>query len=246
MRKLIGILFLLSFLPVVAQENVVGEYMYIYHSDKSVERIDISDIDSITFTVPQIVYEAVDLGLSVKWAACNVGALSPWESGGYYAWGETEEKESYDWNTYKYCNGTYDSLTKYNHNENMGVVDNKMELELSDDAANVNWGGAWRMPSEDEYKELLNKCTWYSSSQNGKNGFLIQSKINGNCIFLPVAGTMYKESLYEFGKIGYYRSNAIISVMPESVDAIQCTLNRRVEWIPLSRAGGVPVRAVCE
>ena len=106
MRKLIGILFFLSFLPVVAQENVVGEYMYIYHRDKSVERIDISDIDSITFTVPQIVYEAVDLGLSVKWAACNVGAFSPWESGGYYAWGETEEKEIYDWNTYKYAIGT--------------------------------------------------------------------------------------------------------------------------------------------
>lgn len=191
-------------------------------------------------------YEYIDLGLSVKWASMNIGASSPEESGDYFAWGETTPKSFYSWSTYKYCNGTYDSLTKYNHNENMGVVDNKMVLELSDDAANVNWGGAWRMPSEDEYKELLNKCTWYSSSQNGKNGFLIQSKINGNCIFLPVAGTMYKESLYEFGKIGYYRSNAIISVMPESVDAIQCTLNRRVEWIPLSRAEGVPVRAVCE
>ena len=191
-------------------------------------------------------YEYIDLGLSVKWASMNIGASSPEESGDYFAWGETTPKSVYDWSTYKYCNGTYNSLTKYNHNENYGVVDNKMKLELSDDAANVNWGGEWRMPSEAEYKELLEKCTWSSSSMNGKKGFLIQSKINGNSIFLPVAGTKYKGVHYDFDKVGCYRSNTIISVMPESADAIQCTFNGHIEWIPTSRAEGLPVRAVCE
>ncbi|MBR3609326.1 MAG: hypothetical protein IKL50_05525, partial [Bacteroidales bacterium] len=86
----------------------------------------------------------VDLGLSVKWATCNVGATTPEEYGYYFAWGETTPKTTYYWSAYKYCNGTDDSMTKYCTNSKYGIVDNKTTLELTDDAAHVNWGGSWR------------------------------------------------------------------------------------------------------
>ena len=93
-------------------------------------------------------HDYVDLGLSIKWATCNVGASSPEEYGDYFAWGETEPKSIYDWSTYKYCNGSETTLTKYNYSNIYGTVDNKTTLEMSDDAARANWGGGWRMPTE--------------------------------------------------------------------------------------------------
>ncbi len=84
----------------------------------------------------------VDLGLSVKWATCNVGATNPEDYGDYFAWGETTTKSTYDWSTYKWCNGSDNTLTKYNTSSSNGPVDNKTQLELSDDAAGVNWGGS--------------------------------------------------------------------------------------------------------
>lgn len=104
-------------------------------------------------------YDWVDLGLSVKWDTCNVGASSPEEYGGYYAWGETEEKRGYDWNTYKWCHGASGFQTKYCTGSNYGTVDNNTVLAPEDDAARVKWGGNWRMPILNEVKELLSKCT---------------------------------------------------------------------------------------
>ena len=92
----------------------------------------------------------VDLGLSVLWAAYNVGASSPEEYGGYYAWGETENKTIYNWNTYKWCMGDYTNITKYGESSTYGIIDYKRVLELDDDAAHVNWGGNWRMPTAEE------------------------------------------------------------------------------------------------
>ena len=103
-------------------------------------------------------YEAVDLGLSVRWATCNVGANSPEEYGGYYAWGETEEKKDYNWDTYKWCKGSYNTFTKYCTNGSYGLIDNKIELDAEDDVAHVKLGGDWRMPTFDEIKELIEKC----------------------------------------------------------------------------------------
>jgi hypothetical protein len=246
MRKLIGILFLLSFLPVVAQENVIGEYMYIYHRDKSVERIDISDIDSITFTVPQIVYEAVDLGLSVKWAACNVGALSPWESGGYYAWGETEEKESYDWNTYKYCNGTQSYITKYCTNPSYGNVDGKTALEPEDDVAHVERGGSWRMPTTGEMSELMNKCTWTWTKLNGVSGYRITGP-SGNSIFIPITGYRYGTAYNGSDVIGYFWSRDLIMGNEARTAYHMNYVSEGFNWsASLARSAGLPVRPVCE
>lgn len=138
--------------------------------------------------------EYVDLGLSVKWATCNVGASKPEDDGDYYAWGETEPKTDYSWSTYKWCNGSYDTQTKYCNNSRYGkygFTDSRTTLEMSDDVARQKWGGNWRMPTQTEFNELLNNCTWTWTTQNGVKGYLVTSKksgYEGRSIFLPAAG----------------------------------------------------------
>ena len=129
-------------------------------------------------------YVWIDLGLSVKWATRNVGALSPIETGNYFAWGETEPKMTYDWNTYKWCNGSESTLTKYNKSSSYGTVDNKTVLDPEDDAARANWGGAWRMPTHAELLELCNNCTWTSIELHGTYCYRVTGP-NGNSIFFP-------------------------------------------------------------
>lgn len=151
---------------------------------------------------------AVDLGLSVKWACCNVGATKPEEHGGYYAWGETEEKSCYDWDTYKWCSGDwYDyesTMTKYCY-----YVDNKTVLDPEDDVAHVKWGGSWRMPTFEEQKELCYECTWKWTELNGVNGYRVTGP-NGNSIFLPAAGYRGGTKLYGRGAYGYYWSRSFV------------------------------------
>ena len=125
--------------------------------------------------------EYVDLGLSVKWATFNIGATSPEDYGDYFAWGETEPKETYSWATYKWCDGTDANITKYN------TADGKTILEPADDAAQVHWGGKWRMPTKEECQELLDKCTWKEETRNGINGHIVTGP-NGNSIFIPTTG----------------------------------------------------------
>lgn len=151
-------------------------------------------------------HEYVDLGLSVKWATCNIGANSSEEAGDYFAWGEVEPKEYYDWSTYKYCDGTLNTLTKYCNNSSYGkdgFTDNKTVLDLEDDAAHVNWGGSWRMPSNEEWLELRDYCTIEFITINEMKGIRFTSKIEGytdRSIFLPAAGYMNKDS--HFGDDG--------------------------------------------
>ena len=156
-------------------------------------------------------HEYVDLGLSVKWATCNVGATTPEGYGDYFAWGETTPKTTYDWSTYKYCNGDKYSMTKYCTDSYYGTVDNKTTLELTDDAARVNWGGSWRMPTRAEQDELrdTNNCTWTWTTQNGVKGYKVTSKKNGNSIFLPAAGYRLDSDLYVAGSYGYYWSSSL-------------------------------------
>lgn len=154
-------------------------------------------------------HERVDLGLSIKWATCNVGASSPEEYGGYYAWGETEEKSDYSWSTYKWCNGSYDTQTKYCIYSRYGTVDKKTTLDPEDDVAYVKWGGSWRMPTKAEQNELCNNCSWTWTTLNGVNGYKVTGP-NGNSIFLPAAGYRYGTNLSSSrGSIGYYWSSLL-------------------------------------
>ena len=154
-------------------------------------------------------YEYIDLGLSVKWATCNVGASTPEECGGYYAWGEIDEKNEYSWSTYKWCKGTSYTMTKYCTGSNYGTVDNKTSLDLEDDVARVKWGGSWRMPTLDEQKELCNNCIWTWTIQNGVNGCKVTSKTNGNSIFIPAAGHRNSTTFYSKGSSGDYWSSSL-------------------------------------
>ena len=137
-----------------------------------------------------VVYESVDLGLpsGLEWATCNVGANSPEEFGSLFAWGETWAKDTYEWRTYKWCtDSTGYSLTKYNKNEDFGVVDWKHKLDPEDDVAHVLWGGDWRMPTHEEVAEMLNNTTQAWVTVNGVKGRRFTGS-NGNSIFLPAAG----------------------------------------------------------
>ena len=154
-------------------------------------------------------HEYVDLGLSVKWATMNVGASKPEDYGDYFAWGEKKPKRMYDWSKYKWCRGSYDTQTKYCTNSSYGTVDNKTTLNLSDDAARANWGGSWRMPTKVEQDELLEKCTWKWTTQNGVKGYKVTSKSNGNSIFLPAAGGRRSYLYSDDGIIGYYWSSSL-------------------------------------
>ena len=156
-------------------------------------------------------HEYVDLGLSVKWATCNVGASKPEEFGDYFAWGEIQPKDYYDWSSYVWCNGSLDTQTKYCVNSAFGLVDNKTTLDLSDDAAHANWGGSWRMPTLEELAELRNNCIWSITTKNNVTGYIVTSKSNGNSIFIPAAGQYIKDSLKSSGKSGNYWSCSLVA-----------------------------------
>ena len=144
-------------------------------------------------------HEYVDLGLSVKWAACNVGATTPQGYGYYFAWGETTTKSTYNWSTY-----SDRILTKYKNE-----LGGKTVLDPEDDAAHVNWGGSWRIPTLAEWQELLDNCTWTWTTQNGINGYMVTSNKAGytdKFIFLPAAGYRDDGDLDNVGSYGNYWS----------------------------------------
>jgi len=194
-------------------------------------------------------YEYVDLGLSVKWATCNVGATKPEEYGDYFAWGETEPKNKYDWSTYKFSNGSNTTLTKYcslsDYGYN-GYTDSKTVLEPEDDAAHVNWGGNWRMPTDYEYDELLYNCTWTWITQNGVGGYLLTSNISGyenRSIFLPAAGFYRDDSISYQGSIGNYWFSSIRVSEPYRAHGLVFFSSFNLSFG--DRVTGCPVRPVC-
>ena len=184
---------------------------------------------TVNSTAEQHAY--VDLGLpsGTLWATCNVGATSPEDYGDYFAWGETtgynDGKTTFDWSTYKWCNGSSSTMTKYCNNSNYGYngfTDNKTELDLEDDAAYVNWGAAWRMPSYEQFKELTNSSytTTAWTTQNGVGGRLITSNSNGNSVFLPAAGYRYGSSLDGAGSYGGCLSRTLDESGPDGAHGL--------------------------
>ncbi len=187
--------------------------------------------------------EAIDLGLpsGILWASHNVGATKPEEYGDYFAWGETSPKTNYDWSTYKY-GSDWNELTKYCTDDYYGIVDNKTILEPSDDAATVNWGSGWRMPTWDELNELRNNCTWTWTTLNGVKGQLVTGS-NGNSIFLPAAGGRDGTSLDDAGSYGYYWSSSLYSDYPYIADDLGCDFGGH-DWDYDDRYYGLSVRPV--
>ncbi len=160
--------------------------------------------------------EAIDLGLSVKWASFSIGASSPEDYGVYYAWGETEPKEDYSYSTYKYKlgDGSTGFYSKYIVRESQGTIDNKTVLDPEDDVAYVKLGGNWRMPTVAEQDELRNKenCDWERTTLNGVWGYKVTSKIagyEGNSIFLPFTGFYMGKEVGVEGQRGDFLSSSL-------------------------------------
>lgn len=145
----------------------------------------------LVFTLPKPNYnshEYVDLGLSVKWATCNIGADNPEDFGNYYAWGEVNTK--FD------CSG--------NNSKTYGKKVEDITGNPIYDTARANWGGDWRLPTKDEFMELVDNCIWIWTNQNGRNGYKITSKRNGKSIFLPAAGSQYETNIVDANERGHY------------------------------------------
>ena len=175
-------------------------------------------------------HEWVDLGLSVKWATCNVGASSPTGYGNYYAWGETSPKSNYDTNnckTYEHSLGDIGGNSSY-------------------DAARANWGGSWRMPTKAEFDELINNCTLQWTTQNGVAGTCFTSQKNGNSIFLPATGYRLFTETHFAGESGkYWSSTPSMSSTPRNSEEMHCSSGgASTIWDP--RYTGHTVRPVLE
>ncbi|MBO7228047.1 MAG: hypothetical protein J6V33_10770 [Bacteroidales bacterium] len=179
-------------------------------------------------------HDYVDLGLSVKWAACNVGANKPEEYGNYYAWGETETKTEYTKNNCKTIEIKKRLFGVFGDDK---IIDKRENFK---DAARANWGGTWRLPTKAEMEELKNKCTWTWITQSGVKGYKVTGP-NGNSIFLPAAGYCYESRHSHVGEYGYYRS----STPYEGNDYCAYLLwSHNVPW--LNRYDGYTVRPVSE
>ena len=193
----------------------------------------------------------VDLGLSVKWADCNVGASKPNDYGAYFLWGETTAKvrNSSEWDGYKYApnGGTLVTakLSKYNTDSSNGFVDHKTILDSTDDAATVNWGGAWRTPTKEEWEELVKECEWvWILDREDIVGYQVTSRKNGNSIFLPASGLLNNTTPWGRGFNGHYWSSTVCGRTPHF--AFSCLFHSTCTGLVTSdqRADGLPVRPV--
>ncbi|WP_314695344.1 hypothetical protein [Tannerella forsythia] len=205
--------------------------------------------------------EYVDLGLpsGIKWAKRNLGASKPSDYGHYYAWGETEPKTDYTWATYKWMQAgqsDWKHITKYTIADGQTegiwydaggtfIGDNKTTLEAADDAATRKLGSPWRMPTLVEIRELLdaNNCTWTWTTQDGKNGYEVKSKTNGNSIFLPAAGYRGGSELGSAGSEGDYWSSSLDAARSYNARGLNFVSGGHV-WYYYYRVFGFSVRPV--
>ena len=177
----------------------------------------------------------IDLGLDVNWGLANIGAEEPEETGYYYAWAETEPKDEYYWGTYLWDEGAgiSMSLTKYNAKDGLGVI------EAEDDPAAVKLGKKWRTPTLEDYDELLTKCEWTWTKENGVDGYLVKSKVEGftdKSIFLPGAGNMDGHVLDGAGSMARYWTATLDDEYFEQawcLDGEQIALNGRCYGLPI-------------
>lgn len=254
---------LLAALLLMSTQTVLAQKMKVTTTDNQVVEFDISNVKDVTFedAEPEDDHAWVDLGLpsGTLWATCNVGANSPEEFGDYFAWGETQPKEVYDWSTYIWMKEggqpTRTRINKYTCEDGQTnacwysggkfVGDGRTELLPEDDAATANWGSAWQMPSLTQIKELYNKSytTTVWTTQEGVRGRLITSNSNGNSIFLPAAGYCNDTSLDRAGSRSHYWSRSL------GTDGISTAYflffnSAYISWNDFDRSDGRSVRPV--
>ncbi|MBE6319021.1 MAG: hypothetical protein E7081_08635 [Bacteroidales bacterium] len=163
-----------------------------------------------------VMAKAIDLGLSVLWADRNIGASSPECNGDYFSWGETTIKEKYTWLTYKFFIDSDDSgyPWKTNGEEDEDCTPNELSNLGEDiagtvyDAAYTLWGEDWMMPTRQQWNELIENCRWTITTQNSNKGYKVTSKINGNSIFLPIAGYRCDTTLHAKDAPFYWSSTS--------------------------------------
>ncbi len=163
----------------------------------------------IVLSIAMQAMTSVDLGLSVQWATCNVGATKPEAVGSRFAWGETDTKTTYSWSNYTYGK-SYNAMTKYCDDSGYGTVDNKTVLDAADDVATKKCGAGWRMPTKAEWEELRTKCTWmwvYNYNSTQVSGYTVMGT-NGKSIFLPVTGFGYADKTQQTDG-GFYWSSTL-------------------------------------
>ncbi len=180
---------------------------------------------------------AIDLALpsGTKWACCNVDATKPEDFGGYYAWGETSEKDVYDWNSYIHCDGT-----QYSCHDIKEVI-----CGTEYDVAFVKWGETWQMPSYEQCDELLNGCTYSWTTLNGINGALFTSKTNNKSIFLPAGGDRFDTDIYSRGDTGIYWTGTLHPFKDDSAYSLYFYGdNAFCGYNDYNRNLGRPVRAI--
>ena len=219
-------------------------------------------------------FQAVDLGLSVKWANANIGADSEEGFGDYYAWGVTEvyytylepftwkpngqqgdetvvvtwkegKEYGYSWDSYQWVTWNDDGsgyITKYNND------DGKMVLDADDDVAHVKLGGKWRMPSKEEFDELINNCNWTWEQRKGIAGYVVSSKKDGNrnSIFIPAAGGAWHKGNGIVNVQGLYWANSYATKSPRSAYCLKFTNEEAGIASGKYRPNGFPIRAVKE
>lgn len=193
------------------------------------------DVEVLNFT-------AVDLGLSVKWAAVNVGAETPEESGLYFAWGETETKELFD--DYTYLWGMEFNIHKYCTDYRYGRMDDKTSLDTEDDIATMLYGDMMRIPTIDEMNELKTKCTWKWTTLNGVDGYEVTGPSNKS-IFLPIAGHYDYLGLRDAGSIGQYWSRSLDVEDNNRAHILQIS-GTGCDCTACGRFDGLTVRPVCQ
>ena len=192
------------------------------------------DTKTRDFTTTDLPTGTIDMGLSVKWASTNIGSSSLLESGNRYAWGETEPKESFSWENYKWCDGTESSINKYN------TEDGLTTLQPEDDAARVALGGKWRMPTEAEYQELLDNSGWSWVEYHNVGGLAVTSKINGNTLFFPQTRTDWD------GPWGDYWSASLCDYYTPNASGFRAVTGGISSANLIKRCDGAAIRPVSE
>lgn len=192
--------------------------------------------------------EVVDMGLSTRYATCNLGANSPEEPGEYFAWGELMPKSKYNAENYLFFhNGNH----KYGREGDCSRLDPaiKTVLDLEDDVAHMRLGGSWRLPNLKDVAELHKNCTWRWTTRKGVRGYLITSKVEGytdRSIFLPASGFIMNEDIINRGKAGYYWTSVLYNQNARNAITTAFDQHILIRYLPNPRYAGLTIRPVCD